>query len=330
MLQIVRAAHAARFRPSPTFWRFGICNSIRRLSILFSTPFLVAILAGPMLGEWIGWRRWVAILVGFAGVLLVTRPGIGGVHWAAFYSVGKRGVLFALYRRRPAFCRGPTDRHHAVLFQSGRRGGDAAGAAFRLDDAGQSLADLPDGDVRRLRQLRALPPDRRPPAGAGLGRWRPSCIPSSSGRPASAISIFGDVPNSWTLAGAAVVVASGLYLLHRERVTGDGLTRPRVFDVFPKRVGPAKVPPRTAKATPRKPIQGQQCWTKPRPRLKPAKARPQRRYRRGYAARIVPFAGAAARSRAARLSTCSCRIWSRARAICRSDRKRSRPASPPR
>jgi drug/metabolite transporter (DMT)-like permease len=32
--------------------------------------------------------------------------------------------------------------------------------------------------------------------------------------------IFGDVPNRWTLAGAAVVVASGLYLLHRERVTG--------------------------------------------------------------------------------------------------------------
>ena len=32
--------------------------------------------------------------------------------------------------------------------------------------------------------------------------------------------IFGDVPNSWTLAGAGVVVASGLYLLHRERVRG--------------------------------------------------------------------------------------------------------------
>jgi drug/metabolite transporter (DMT)-like permease len=32
--------------------------------------------------------------------------------------------------------------------------------------------------------------------------------------------VFGDVPNRWTLAGAAVVVASGLYLLHRERVRG--------------------------------------------------------------------------------------------------------------
>ena len=31
------------------------------LAILFSTPFLVAVLAGPMLGEWVGWRRWTAI-----------------------------------------------------------------------------------------------------------------------------------------------------------------------------------------------------------------------------------------------------------------------------
>ena len=34
-------------------------------SIVFSTPFLVSALAGPMLGEWIGWRRWIAIVVGF-------------------------------------------------------------------------------------------------------------------------------------------------------------------------------------------------------------------------------------------------------------------------
>jgi drug/metabolite transporter (DMT)-like permease len=40
------------------------------LSILFSTPFIVAVLAGPMLGEWVGWRRWSAIAVGFVGILV--------------------------------------------------------------------------------------------------------------------------------------------------------------------------------------------------------------------------------------------------------------------
>src|SRR5205814_289396 len=57
------------------------------LSILFSTPFLVAVLSGPMLGERMGWRRWSAIGVGFAGVLVVTRPGLGGIHPAALLSL---------------------------------------------------------------------------------------------------------------------------------------------------------------------------------------------------------------------------------------------------
>jgi drug/metabolite transporter (DMT)-like permease len=34
--------------------------------------------------------------------------------------------------------------------------------------------------------------------------------------------VFGDTPNRWTIAGSAIVVASGLYLLHRERVRGRG------------------------------------------------------------------------------------------------------------
>jgi drug/metabolite transporter (DMT)-like permease len=65
------------------------------LLILFSTPFLVALLAGPILGEWIGWRRWAAILIGFAGVLLVMRPGTG-LHWAALFSLAA-AVFYSFY-----------------------------------------------------------------------------------------------------------------------------------------------------------------------------------------------------------------------------------------
>src|SRR6476469_8533571 len=56
------------------------------VAIIFCTPFIVAALGGPMLGEWIQWRRWTAICVGFCGVLLVTRPGAGGIHPAALLS----------------------------------------------------------------------------------------------------------------------------------------------------------------------------------------------------------------------------------------------------
>ena len=66
------------------------------LSILFSTPFLVAMLGGPMLGEWVGWRRWTAIAVGFFGVLVVARPGFGGMHPAALLSLLRHRLLRVL------------------------------------------------------------------------------------------------------------------------------------------------------------------------------------------------------------------------------------------
>ncbi len=65
------------------FMAFRYLQLDEAMAILFSTPFLIAIFAGPMLGEWVGWRRWTAILIGFSGVLLVVRPGMGGFQWAA-------------------------------------------------------------------------------------------------------------------------------------------------------------------------------------------------------------------------------------------------------
>jgi hypothetical protein len=58
------------------------------VSIFFAAPLLVALLAGPILGEWVGPRRLIAIIVGFCGVLVVMRPGLGGLPWQAIYSVG--------------------------------------------------------------------------------------------------------------------------------------------------------------------------------------------------------------------------------------------------
>ena len=63
---------------------------------LFTFPFLVAIICGLILGEWFGWRRWTAIGFGFIGVLLITRPGLGGMHPAAFITLGAT-ICYSLY-----------------------------------------------------------------------------------------------------------------------------------------------------------------------------------------------------------------------------------------
>jgi drug/metabolite transporter (DMT)-like permease len=94
-LQVGRSA-LLLFSTMLNFFALRFLQLDEALAILFSTPFLVAVLCGPLLGEWVGWRRWTAIGVGFFGVLLVTRPGFGGIHPAALLSVGS-AICYAFY-----------------------------------------------------------------------------------------------------------------------------------------------------------------------------------------------------------------------------------------
>src|SRR5260221_311275 len=52
-------------------------------AIGFASPLLVTALSIPLLGERVGPRRWAAVSAGFAGVLIVVRPGSGAMGWAA-------------------------------------------------------------------------------------------------------------------------------------------------------------------------------------------------------------------------------------------------------
>ncbi|TIS20994.1 MAG: DMT family transporter, partial [Mesorhizobium sp.] len=57
-------------------------------SIYFFGPMVITALAGPLLGEWAGWRRWLAILTGFVGVLIITRPGVGVFGMGHLFALG--------------------------------------------------------------------------------------------------------------------------------------------------------------------------------------------------------------------------------------------------
>ncbi len=65
-------------------------------AILFAAPFIVTILAGPMLGERVGAVRWLAVVLGFVGVVIVARPGSGLVGWAALWPL-TGALFFALF-----------------------------------------------------------------------------------------------------------------------------------------------------------------------------------------------------------------------------------------
>ena len=201
------------------FAAFRYLQLDQALSILFSAPFLVAILAGPMLGEWIGWRRWLAILVGFAGVLLVTKPGGGGIHPAALFSVAS-AVFYALYiiSTRVLSRSDPTD---TTLFYS-----NFVGAAAMLPVL-PFVWTTPDsplvifllvlfGAFGSFGHYLLIAGHRLAPASV-LAPFMYTQLVWAIGW---GYLVFGDIPNDWTLAGAVIVIGSGLYLLHRERVRG--------------------------------------------------------------------------------------------------------------
>ncbi len=75
------------------FVKLGLVESH---AILTSYPLLVAALSGPILGERVGWRRWVAIGIGFIGVLVILRPGIAVFSPVAFIPL-VASLMFAVY-----------------------------------------------------------------------------------------------------------------------------------------------------------------------------------------------------------------------------------------
>ena len=73
-------------------------------AIGFTSPLLVTAMSVPLLGEQVGWRRWSAVVVGFAGALLIIRPGTGLANPAVLLLLVSVGLLCALSDRDPLGC----------------------------------------------------------------------------------------------------------------------------------------------------------------------------------------------------------------------------------
>lgn len=195
------------------------------LAIAFSTPFFVAALSGPVLGEWVGARRWAAIGVGFAGILVVTRPGFGIVHPAAFLAVmaAMSYAAYALSTRLLA----RTDSNDTTLFYS-----NFVGAALMLPvvpflwktpDLRQVILMMLAGALASFGHYMLIAAHKLAPASL----LSPFIYSQLVWVIALGYSVFGDVPDAYTLIGASIVIASGLYVFHRERVRGPRIAKGR-------------------------------------------------------------------------------------------------------
>jgi drug/metabolite transporter (DMT)-like permease len=198
------------------FWALQYLQLTVTASIFFSVPILIALMSAPLLGERMDAGRWAAILIGFAGVLFIVRPGSSAFHPAMLLSMGN-AVLYAAFNLMTRKL-----------------------AAY---DPPETIQFLPAVVASVVLAPFALAAWQAPP---GAFQWFVLCMMGVFGgtghyllaaahryAPASTLApflyqqilymalfgylVFGSVPDAAVWTGAAIVVGSGLYLFARER-----------------------------------------------------------------------------------------------------------------
>ncbi len=186
-------------------------------SISLTSPLIVTALSARFLGEPVGVRRWIAVCLGFIGAVIVVRPGHANFEWHSLLIVAST-LCSAFYQ----------------LFS--RRYGQA-----ERPDASATMATI----VGTVVALPMLPFQWQTPAFgwdwvlfvaigicAGVGHYfltiAYSQAPAATVAPFNYVQLIGaailgylvfdNIPDFWTWVGAAVIVCSGLYLGHAERL----------------------------------------------------------------------------------------------------------------
>lgn len=187
-------------------------------AILQATPLFVTLGAALFLQETVGWRRWTAILVGFFGVLMIIRPGMEGFDWQSLFAV--QGVI-GLGIRDLATRRIP---HETSSLQLSFLGFLVLipTAALMLWLNASTLAPLSGltwvylltSLVIGIFAYYAIIAAMRLGEISFVTPFRYSRILFAL---VIGIGVFDEEPDALTLLGAAIIVASGLYTLWRER-----------------------------------------------------------------------------------------------------------------
>lgn len=185
------------------------------LAIIFLSPIMLTALSQPLLGERVGWRRWTAVIVGFAGVLMIVRPGADGVPF--FYIFPLITALLSTFRDIATRRLRGTENSLSILFYSMLVA--IVASAVSLPVLGSHWPGLFDwgllaaaGILVALSHLLTIQALLLAPGGTVAPFKYLSLVWAG----VIGYGVWGDVPDQWKLAGAALVVGAGLFILHRE------------------------------------------------------------------------------------------------------------------
>jgi drug/metabolite transporter (DMT)-like permease len=183
-------------------------------AIAFAAPLIMTALSRPLLGEQVGWRRWSAVLVGFAGVLIVVKPGTAAFQPAALIALA--AALFYALMLMTARKFAASESAISLVVWSTAGAGLLTGLIAPVQWTPVAAGDLPWflalgglGAVTMLLLTRAF---QLAPA-AVVAPFDYTALIWALGY---GWLIWGEVPAATTWAGAAVIAGAGLYVTHRE------------------------------------------------------------------------------------------------------------------
>lgn len=187
------------------------------IAVTFVAPLIVTALGAAVLREPVGLPRWLAVGVGFVGMLIVVRPGTG-VFQPAMLFVVTAAFFFAL---RQIVSRALSASDRTVTTVAYTALGAMAVATLPLPAVWQTPGDARvlmmlaalailagSGEILLIRALETGQAAVLAPAQYSLLIWGTFY----------GWMVFGHLPDGWTWAGSAVIIASGLFVLHRERL----------------------------------------------------------------------------------------------------------------
>ncbi len=195
---------------------FVLIGLVESHAVFACYPLLVAALSGPVLGERVGWRRWTAIAVGFAGVLVILQPGAGVMDPRALIPLAA-ALMFALYALLTRYV-ARRDAASVSFFWTGVGGAVVMTAIgiwhwepMAAADWGWMAALCICGALGHWLMIRAFEV-------AEASAIQPFAYLQLVFASALGVTVFGDAIRANVIIGAAIVVAAGVFTLWRERV----------------------------------------------------------------------------------------------------------------
>jgi len=189
-------------------------------ALIFTVPLWVTVLSVPVLGERVRWKRASAVVLGFAGILVMLRPGAAGLGLGHLFAAGAAlSVAAAMLTTRVIGrrARGGVQLAALCLLMLTVTAPAVAAAPPTLDAATLALL-LGAGGLLGLAQFALWTALQHGPA-AVVSPFQYSQLLWAT---LYGALVFDDWPEPATLGGATIVIASGLYIMHRERALRTG------------------------------------------------------------------------------------------------------------